>query len=64
MSSSVVVDDQPDGGALVYNGPWVHILDITSAVNDTLSFTNQVGANIVFKFNGVCVESYLPHTLC
>jgi hypothetical protein len=51
-SSITVVDDWPSSPQIKYDGQWVHLVDISPAVNHTLTFTPQGGASITFRFNG------------
>lgn len=51
-NDATVIDDHTSDDALQYTGSWTHLLGISDAVNNTLSYTTEVGATVEFKFNG------------
>ena len=51
-AGTVIVDDQPTGNILQYNGEWSHLYSLASAVNNTLSYTATAGNSVILKFNG------------
>lgn len=51
-AGTVIVDDQPTGNILQYNGDWSHLYSLANAVNNTLSYTAGAGNSVVLRFNG------------
>ncbi|KIP07483.1 hypothetical protein PHLGIDRAFT_118062 [Phlebiopsis gigantea 11061_1 CR5-6] len=54
-AGTVIVDDQPTGNVLQYNGDWSHLYSLANAVNNTLSYTAEAGNSVILKFNGTGV---------